>query len=235
MAAIDVLLGGFFGKSNRGYLGWSGCYLATTPSGRRLLFDTAGYNERGMLVQLLAERGVAPQQIDCVVLSHLHFDHAANWDLFPGAEIVVHKEELAYAQSPEADGAILRYPVSTLRAHRRLRVIGGENEMLEEGIGILHVPGHTPGAIALALGDTVLCGDALKSRWDLRGHLGPPCWNLSCAKSSIEKLSRIGERLYPGHDSPLERRGSEWHPTGTPSVKVIFPDGSERVIEAPAL
>ncbi len=234
MSAIDVLLGGFFGKSNRGYLGWSGCYLVTTPVGKRLLFDTAGYNERGRLVELLAEHGVAPQQVDCVVLSHLHFDHAANWDLFPGAEIVVHKEELAYAQSPEADGAILRYPVSALRAYRRLKVVGGEEETLEDGVNIVHVPGHTPGAIALALGDTVLCGDALKSRWDLRGHLGPPCWNLSCAKSSIEKLTRLGPRLYPGHDSPLERRGNDWHPTGTPSMRVIFPDGSERVIEAPS-
>ncbi len=233
MSIISILLGGFFGKSDRGFLGWSGCYLVTTPSGRRLLFDTAGYNERGMLVQLLVEREVALEQVDCVVLSHLHFDHAANWDLFPGAEVVVHKEELAYAQSPEADGAILRYPVSALRAHRRLRVIGGDHA-LEDGVQIVHVPGHTPGAIALALGDAILCGDALKSRWDLRGHLGPPCWNLSCVRSSIEKLTRMGQRLYPGHDSPLERRGTEWHPTGTPSVKVIFPDGTEHVIEAPS-
>jgi hypothetical protein len=49
VAGIDVLLGGFFGMSNRGFLGWSGSYLVTTPSGRRFLFDTASYNERGTI------------------------------------------------------------------------------------------------------------------------------------------------------------------------------------------
>jgi glyoxylase-like metal-dependent hydrolase (beta-lactamase superfamily II) len=85
---IDVLLGGFFGRSNRGFLGWSAIYLVTTPSGRRLLFDTGGYNERGTIPKLLQERGLGVTSINCVVLSHLHFDHAANWDLFPKADLV---------------------------------------------------------------------------------------------------------------------------------------------------
>jgi hypothetical protein len=34
MRTIDVLLSGFFGQSNRGFLGWSAIYLVTTPSGQ---------------------------------------------------------------------------------------------------------------------------------------------------------------------------------------------------------
>ena len=83
MRTIDVLLGGFFGESNRGFLGWSAIYLVTTPSGRRLIFDTGGYNERGTIPKLLEERGLGVTAIDCVVLSHLHFDHAANWTCSP--------------------------------------------------------------------------------------------------------------------------------------------------------
>jgi len=233
MAQINVLLGGFPGRSERGYLGWSGCYLVTTSKRERILFDTAGYNERAVVVAKLAERGIAPESLDLVVLSHLHFDHAANWDLFPKAEIVVHERELDYAASSQADGAILRFHAQALRAERRVRVVAGDEIALTPELTLFHVPGHTPGAIALAAGGGILCGDALKSRWDLQGKLSPPWWNEVEAMRSIERLKAMGAVLFPGHDVPLEQVGGEIKPRGTPSVRIFFPDKSEHVVDAP--
>ena len=232
MGTIDVLLNGFFGRSNRGFLGWSGIYLVTTPSGRRLIFDTGGYNERGTIPKLLEERGIGVAAIDYVVLSHLHFDHAANWDLFPNANLVVHEKEIAYAQATN-DSAILRYNAPALVANNRLHLIREESSTLENGVQLFHVPGHTPGAIALTIEDSVFSGDALKSRWDLRGRL-TDTWNDELARQSIHKIASLGNRIYPGHDVPLERHGSDWVPCGIPSVRLLFPDGSEQVIQAPA-
>jgi hypothetical protein len=45
MAGTDVLLTGFFGTSDRGFLGWSGLYLVTTPSGRRPAANCRGNEE----------------------------------------------------------------------------------------------------------------------------------------------------------------------------------------------
>ena len=45
MAGTDVLLTGFFGTSDRGFLGWSGLYLVTTPSGRRPAANCRGDEE----------------------------------------------------------------------------------------------------------------------------------------------------------------------------------------------
>ena len=234
MPHIEMLLSGFPGKSSRGFLGWSGCYLVTTASGRRLLFDTAGYNERATIINSLAKLSVAPEDVDFVVLSHLHFDHAANWDLFPNAEIIVHEREIAYADSRGADGAVLRYHTPVLRAHGRLRLISAETA-LEDGVQVIHVPGHTPGCIALSMGKEILCGDALKSRWDLNGPMAPPVWDADLASQSIAKLKRLATRLYPGHDMPLELLSGKWCASGPPSVKVLFPDGSEQVISPPNL
>ena len=231
MAGTDVLLTGSFGTTDRGFLGWSGLYLVTTPRGRRIMFDTAGYNERGTIPRLLKERGLTPADIDCVVISHLHFDHAANWDLFVNAEIVVHESEVAYAQASD-DIALLRYPVPALLAHRRLRLISGETAALEDGVQIFHVPGHTPGAIALVMNGSVLCGDALKSRWDLRGYL-MNTWNDDLSRQSIQKITGLGNRIYPAHDVPLKRCGNEWCPSDTPSVRIHFPDGSEHIVRPP--
>jgi len=233
MAEINILLGGFPGRSERGYLGWSGCYLLTTSKGQKVLFDTAGYNERAVVVAKLAERGISPQSLDLVILSHLHFDHAANWDVFPKAEIVVHERELAYAASPEADGAVLRFHAQALRAERRVRAVAGDEIVLTPELTLLHVPGHTPGAIALAVEGAILCGDALKSRWDLRGKLSPPWWNEAEAMRSIERLKASGAVLYPGHDAPLERVGGEIKPRATPSVRIYFPDKSDCLVAAP--
>ena len=144
----------------------------------------------------------------------------------------MHEKEVAYAQATD-DVAILRYPVPALLAHKRLRLITGEAEALGDGMQIVHVPGHTPGAIALVMNESVLCGDALKSRWDMRGHL-MNSWNDELSLQSIQKITNLGNRIYPGHDMPLERRGNEWRPCGTPSVSVFFPDGSEHVIQPAA-
>jgi glyoxylase-like metal-dependent hydrolase (beta-lactamase superfamily II) len=232
MRTIEVLLSGFFGSSSRGFLGWGAMYLVNLPSGRRLIFDTAGYNERGTITKLLEQRGIGVAAIEWVVLSHLHFDHAANWDLFPNANIVVHEKEIAYAQATD-DTAIIRYHAPALLANNRLHLIREKSSTLENGVQVLHVPGHTPGAIALTIEDSVFSGDALKSRWDLRGEL-TDTWNVELARQSIQKITRLGNRIYPGHDMPLERHGSDWVPCGIPSVRLLFPDGSEQVIEPPA-
>ena len=56
------------------------------------------------------------------------------------------------AARPDLDDiAIVRYPVPALLAHKRLRLITGETAALEDGVQIFHVPGHTPGAIALVM------------------------------------------------------------------------------------
>jgi glyoxylase-like metal-dependent hydrolase (beta-lactamase superfamily II) len=206
----------------------------TTAAGQRILFDTAGYNERATVIKALADLDVTPQSIDTLVLSHLHFDHAANWDLFRSAEIIVHERELAYADSPTADIAVLRYHAPILRAQSRLHVVSAEIA-LEDDVRVVHMPGHTPGCIALQIGNEVLCGDALKSRWDLQGHMAPPVWDAEAARQSISRLKQIATRLYPGHDMPLELTGGEWRACGMPTVSVFFPDGSEQVVAPPKL
>ncbi|MDI3316931.1 MAG: MBL fold metallo-hydrolase [Bacillota bacterium] len=230
-AVIRTLLDGFPGRSERGYLGWSSCHLVVTGRGRRILFDTCGMNERVELLPRLRAAGAEAEEVDLVVLSHLHFDHAANWDLLPRAEILVHRRELAYATSAEADVAVLRDHARELARHPRLRLVDGEAE-LGEGLRLLEVPGHTPGSLALQVGGAVLCGDALKNRWDLAGGVPEPVWEPRQARRAIERLAASAERLYPGHDAPLQRRGDAWEPLSRPRVRIFLPAGEVRELRA---
>ncbi len=227
MATVETLFFGFPGRSSRGYLGWSAVYLVVTRQGRKILFDTAGYNERATLVAALEQRQISPEGIHTVVLSHLHFDHAANWDLFPAAEIVVHEKELEYARSPQADHSTLRHQSRALAESRRLRLISHDGE-LEPDVQLMLVPGHTPGSLALKTGSSVLCGDALKNRWDLQGQVALPVWDAEKFQAAVRKLASLADKLYPGHDVPLELEAHGWVPRGKPSINIIFANNQQQ-------
>lgn len=230
MTTIETLLGGFPAKSSRGYLGWSAVYLVTTEEGQKVLFDTGGYNERDSLLAELKKRGTPPESMHTVVLSHLHFDHAVNWDLFPNAEIIVHEKDMEYALSPQADSCVLLYHARALKEDRRLRLVAQDCK-LGKGLQTLHMPGHTPGTMALQVGESVLCGDALKNRWDLEGEVSPPVCDAEGFRASVARLASICKKLYPGHDVPLELGKDGWRPIGAPAVHISFPHGIKEDVE----
>ena len=238
MIKIEAILGGFPGWTSRGALGWGAIYLLTSESGKKILFDTGATNQRSSLLPKLKERGASPADISTVILSHLHFDHAANWDYFIGSEMVVHERDLEWALSAHGTVAELAYRSRAIREHAKLRVITQDCE-LEPGWQIIHVPGHTPGSIALKMGRVVICGDALKNRWELQGNVptvpassGPKSlWDAKAFASSLEKLTADADKLYPGHDSPLLRTNNGWEPEGDPMVGLFFPNGQSQEIK----
>ena len=106
------------------------------------------------LVEGLAAHGVAPEDVDALVLSHLHFDHAggATRDdgglrrTFPNATLYVQAAELSHARSPnERDRASYRpgdweaYAVAG-----RLEALDGEAE-IRPGLRVTPLPGHSSG------------------------------------------------------------------------------------------
>ena len=113
----------------------------------RLKVDGRG-GGHAALTDALAVEGVAPGDIDHVILTHLHFDHAQNLDLFPKACVVVQRDELFHAIDPTPTQRIyyFRETVAALLARKRptgLRLVDGDAAFLD-GITLLKTPGHTP-------------------------------------------------------------------------------------------
>ena len=106
------------------------------------------------LTARLAERGLAPADIDVVVDTHLHFDHAGGnteagpdgriRPAFPRAEYVVRKGEWDTGSHPPARdrASYVSADFAPLAGSGRLRLVEGEIP-LAEGLTLIPTPGHT--------------------------------------------------------------------------------------------
>jgi glyoxylase-like metal-dependent hydrolase (beta-lactamase superfamily II) len=97
----------------------------------------------------LAKVGATPEQVGTLILTHLHFDHAWNLELFPKAQIVVQREELFHAIDPVPTQRLYYakpsyLPLLDRRRPAGLRLIDGDAVILP-GLEVLKSPGHTPG------------------------------------------------------------------------------------------
>jgi glyoxylase-like metal-dependent hydrolase (beta-lactamase superfamily II) len=120
----------------------------------------------------LAERGVSPSDVDYLVLTHLHHDHAANVDLFDNGELLLQRSELAAARDhlPHMDRAYLEDHVTALDDADLTLIDGGYR--LHPGVELLHTPGHTEGmqsvVVETAAGPHALVCDLIYCRQNLQ-------------------------------------------------------------------
>lgn len=62
------------------------CVYLIKKSGTNILIDVSSKTARYELIEDLRELGIKPETIDIVILTHLHYDHMENLDLFPQAK-----------------------------------------------------------------------------------------------------------------------------------------------------
>lgn len=204
---VDVLFQGFPGKITRGYMSWSSIVCVETK-GVKILFDTGGMVERSELPKRFKEHGLAMNDIDMVVLSHFHHDHAMNIDYFPNAKILLHEKEYEWVKSDPDDWATPKFLFPYLESRKQLEIIKGEPE-IAPGVQVILTPGHTPGCISLVLRDddtpiTVLAADAVKNIAELStGEVGMSHDNEASARS-IKRVRDLARVVVPGHDRILE-------------------------------
>ena len=212
MTKLDILTYGFAFMSDQGALGYSTVSLLELGD-RRILIDTGPSARRAWLLKALESRGLGVEDIDTVVLTHLHWDHCQNADLFPGARVLVHPKELDYAKDPNrADGNSATYFLDILGKLRVEPV--SEGDAIADGVSVIDTPGHTKGHISIRLDvegePTLVAGDALPDGGTVRR--GVPYnifWDVNDATESVEKMLDGSSVFYPGHDRPFRLDGEQ--------------------------
>lgn len=212
MPRIDVIAQGFGIGTDVGTIGF--CSVILIEGEKRVLFDTAHVGRRTYIQAKLAERGLSAADIDMQVLSHAHWDHVQNIDLFPGAPLLLHHLERKYALDPhDNDWATPKWTGKVIESHRELVEVGESYEVMK-GVRVLELPGHSPGSIGLEVetdeGVCILVGDAIHNGRVARAGRSPLVfWDQQQADASIRRCVESGSLIYPGHDRPFRLRNGE--------------------------
>lgn len=119
------------------------------------------------LISALAAEDLTPDDITHVVLTHMHFDHAENLDLFPQACVVVQRDELLASVDPVPSQRIFYWKstITNLIERKRpagLLLVDGDTDLFP-GIRLLRVSAHTEGmqvvVVTTAKGRVALVSD----------------------------------------------------------------------------
>jgi len=198
--------------------------------GRKILIDTGmcsteraqtyhypgsiqGEGER--IDEVLRSKGIQPESIEVVILTHLHWDHCANLGRFREADIFVQQAEFEYAANPlppyyrsyESPRVGLKPSYDGLD----LCFLEGDQEIVP-GVQVLLTPGHSPGHQSVLIegqdsqyliaGDACLCYENLSPHKEkgLEFTMIGRYMDVNQAWRSLERIKSTGAVILPGHE-----------------------------------
>lgn len=210
-------------------------YMWLLRDGPRTILVDTGYDHaeaklRGRPIRLdpgeaLAPFGLKPEDIDEVIVTHLHYDHAGGLALFPKAHLHLQAAEMAFATGPCMCHDTLRAPFTAghiceavTRLYRgKLTFHEGEGQ-IADGLTVHCIGGHSRGLQAVRVrtqvGWMVLASDAAHYYENFMARKPFPIvvdlQNMLDGFDTLQRLASRTELIIPGHD---------------PLVRQIFPKG----------
>jgi N-acyl homoserine lactone hydrolase len=152
--------------------------------------------------------GLAPDDVDVVICSHLHPDHCGCNAFFRRATVIVHADELAAARAPDAETR--GFLASEWDHPLPIDAVAHERDVFGDGrIVMLPLPGHTPGSMGALVrldrsGTVLLASDTVSLREALDDGVIPRnTWDAVALEKSLVEIRRIagcGTTVICGHD-----------------------------------
>jgi glyoxylase-like metal-dependent hydrolase (beta-lactamase superfamily II) len=174
--------------------------------------------------------GINPGEVEHVIISHMHFDHAGNYELFPRARYHVQDAEMEYVTGRCMCHQIIRAPfevdhvVAMVRKVFAGRVVFHDGvDQLAPGISVHRIGGHSKGLQCVKVktrrGNVVLASDATHLYEHIEeGRVFPIVYNVGDVLEGYETVKKLADsrhHIIPGHDPavldryPAARTGLE--------------------------
>lgn len=193
--------------------------------GELALIDTGMIGKAPKIISQIEDKGYAVPDVQTIVLTHCHCDHTGNvaeLSRLSEARVLAHQEEIPYVKQERtlpATASLRRvlfwlfdriYKTHISEVDIALR--DGEIVDILGGLEVIHVPGHTPGSIALyqAERQILFCGDALINEKGIQ--LPPSAFSgdeVQAEKSARKLTVRPVKIACFGHGEPILEQAGE--------------------------
>lgn len=177
--------------------------------------------------EILKRVGVEAENVENLIVSHLHFDHAGTLHDFPAARFHLQESEMAYATGRCMCDHAMQLPFTVDHVCEMVKnVYSGRVQFYDgdghiaPGITVHHAPGHSKGIQCVRVmtenGPVVLATDAAHfyENFELRKPFSITI-DVEATLRSYDKLADLAgdpRNVVPGHDPLILQRYPAWKP-----------------------
>ena len=180
-------------------------FLLDAGAGAHVLIDAGMDTQAKAILAELGRRGLGPEAIKAIFLTHAHTDHFGGCALFPQADVYALEAEVDLAEGRRKQGGLLG-PLAGLQRrtiHITHALAAGEEVVVGDlRIRALPMPGHTLGSAAYVCNGVVFMGDSADARIDGRIQ-EPPALLSEDSGAARTSLATLADRIRE-LDSPIE-------------------------------
>lgn len=218
------------------YLGKENGVFVLFDTGGHMILDKTFDNRCDVLLTQLKAHGCTPENLKLIVLTHGDNDHVANASALKnyfGAKTAIHKNDRKLVENPDIammmntfkyrgllfklvfsimKKQIYKLMIKTLEDYERFTpdiFLAGGDRLDEYGFNaqVLHLPGHTPGSIAvLTENGELIAGDlfAVNKSAGAKPEIAMLAYDFDILKSSVDRVKSLGiKTVLPGHGNPF--------------------------------
>lgn len=147
-----------------------------------------GEKANGQLLNKMQELGISPDDIDFVLITHMHGDHIGGLlkdgePVFRNAELEISADELSFWEEGENP-----QQQAVLDVYSERLVAFNPGDLMPCGIEAVALPGHTPGHVGFRFEKVMIIGDVIHG-WDLQA-----AYPDYCARFDMDKEQSVATR-----------------------------------------
>lgn len=177
--------------------------------------------------------GVEASQVKDVIITHMHYDHAGNLELFPNARFHIQDQELAYVTGRAMTHKVLRSSFALDDVLEMVRLVYGDrvvfhagDDEIAPGVAVHAIPGHTRGLQSVRVhsdrGWVIVASDAAHYYENLEEETPfATLENMFLMLEGYRKLRALAPsdaHIIPGHDPAVLKR----YPPPAPNLEGII-------------
>jgi len=190
---------------------------------KKALIDTGPATSSAVVLEGLKEAGVTPEEIDYIILTHIHLDHCGGAGVLirqmPNATVLVHPKGVKHMINPanlvksmlevQGEDSIMRHGAVLPISEKRIKAVeDGEEIKLsdQQTLRIIDAPGHAPHEICIheSRNNGVFIGEAAGTYIEeenlIMPESPPPSFDMDLFVETLDKLKDLKpDRLYYAH------------------------------------